>query len=95
MNDKPTLMLILGWIVFGGAAGLVARVVFRPGPRSMGWTATIGLGVAGSFVGGMLVNLALGGRLFSAHTAGWAGSLAGAFLVLAAVCLVRQHRFAR
>ena len=89
------IMLILGWIVFGGVAGLTARVIFRPGRESMSWAATIALGIVGSFVGGIVVNLVFGGRMFLAQTSGWIGSILGAFLVLAIVALVRHRRFAR
>jgi uncharacterized membrane protein YeaQ/YmgE (transglycosylase-associated protein family) len=89
-----TLELILVWIVFGAVAGLIARVVFWPGPPTMGWAATIGL-IVGSLVGALTVDLALGGRSFAAQTAGWVGSIAGTFLVLAGVWFVRQRRFVR
>lgn len=95
MNDTSMLMLILGWIVFGGIVGLIARAIF-PGRQSMGWIATIGLGIAGSFVGGMLANFFLGGgRLFVMQPTGWIGSIVGALVALAVFSLVTRRRFAR
>lgn len=95
MNDSSMLMLLLGWFVFGGVVGLIARAVL-PGRQSMGWIATIGLGIAGSFVGGMISNFVFGGgRLFVMQTTGWIGSIVGAIVVLAIFSLVAQRRFAR
>jgi uncharacterized membrane protein YeaQ/YmgE (transglycosylase-associated protein family) len=95
LNDTSMLMLILGWIVFGGIVGLLARAIF-PGRQSMGWVATIGLGIAGSFIGGMLANFFFGGgRLFVMQSSGWIGSIVGALVALALFTLVTRRRFAR
>ena len=95
MNDTSMLMVILGWIVFGGIVGLIARAIF-PGRQSMGWIGTIALGIGGSFVGGMLANFFFGGgRLFVMQSAGWIGSIIGALVALAIFSLVSQRRFAR
>lgn len=95
MNDTSMLMLILGWVVFGGIVGLIARAIL-PGRQSMGWVATIGLGIIGSFVGGMIANFLFGGgRFFVIQSTGWIGSIVGALVALAIFSLVTQRRFAR
>ena len=95
MTDSSMLMLIVGWIVFGGIVGLIARALL-PGRQSMGWVATIGLGVLGSFVGGMIANFFFGGgRFFVIQTTGWIGSVVGAIVALAILSLVTRRRFAR
>lgn len=49
-------MSLIAFLVIGLVAGLIARAVM-PGNQSMGFLATTALGVAGSFVGGMLGSL--------------------------------------
>lgn len=46
-------MSIIGTIVVGLVAGLLARAI-KPGNDSMGWIMTIILGIAGAVVGGFL-----------------------------------------
>lgn len=47
------MLNIIGWIVIGFLAGLLARF-FYPGAVEMGWIMTTLLGVGGSFVGGFI-----------------------------------------
>lgn len=46
-------MGILGWILFGLLAGLVARVV-TPGRQTIGCFGTLAVGVVGALLGGFL-----------------------------------------
>jgi uncharacterized membrane protein YeaQ/YmgE (transglycosylase-associated protein family) len=71
---------LIGWIVFGLLVGLIARGLV-PGEQSMGCLRTIGLGIAGSFVGGLLGYLLRGGDLV--QSSGWIGSIVGAVILLA------------
>jgi uncharacterized membrane protein YeaQ/YmgE (transglycosylase-associated protein family) len=73
-------MGIIGWIVIGLIAGVVARWLM-PGPDPMGWLGTIVLGIVGSLVGGTILNLLTGGGL-ELSPAGILGSILGALLVL-------------
>lgn len=75
------LFTILSWLVFGFIAGLIARAIY-PGPQPMSFLQTAGVGIAGSFVGGLLANLFFGGGFALWHTAGLVGSVLGAMLVL-------------
>ncbi len=70
------------FIVFGLVIGLIARAVM-PGDQSMGILMTIGLGVAGSFLGGFLVSLVTHHRVTDFHTSGVIGSVVGALVLLA------------
>ena len=70
---------ILGWIVFGLFIGALARLLV-PGRQSMGLVATMLLGVVGSFVGGLVAYLLVGGAPLQAS--GWVGSLLGAVAVV-------------
>ncbi len=87
------IMLILSWIIFGGIVGLIARAVF-PGRQSMGVLATMGVGIAGSFLGGMIANAVFGGSILAVHASGWIGSLVGALVVLALLAAVSSRRSA-
>jgi len=52
-------MFIIGLIVWGFVVGGLARLAL-PGPDPMPWYATIGLGLAGSLLGGIVAHLLLG-----------------------------------
>ena len=69
------LTLIIFLAVWGLVVGALARLAL-PGPDPMGIFATIGLGLAGSFIGGLLAGL------LWAHSAGFVFSLVGSILVL-------------
>lgn len=74
------ILTILGWIVFGLIAGLIARAVV-PGKDDIGILRTIVLGVIGSVVGGLIFGLlTVGIRGF--EPTGWIGSIIGAIVVL-------------
>lgn len=74
---------IIVLLVVGLIAGAIARLLM-PGRDPLGILGTIALGIAGSFVGGFLLNLiefhSL--SLHSFHTVGLIGSIIGAWLLL-------------
>ncbi len=74
-------MGVFVWIAIGLIAGLLARVVVRPG-RPLGCLGTIAVGLAGSVVGGTLGNV-LAGDGFDLAASGLLGSIVGAVLILA------------
>jgi uncharacterized membrane protein YeaQ/YmgE (transglycosylase-associated protein family) len=76
-----TAFNVLGWIIFGLIAGAVARFVL-PGKQSMGMLMTIGLGVAGSFVGGAISYLIFGSGEGAFQPSGWIMSIVGAVVLL-------------
>lgn len=49
-------MGIIWTLIIGFIVGLVARAI-KPGADTMGWVMTIVLGIAGSFVGGLIANM--------------------------------------
>lgn len=57
-----TVISIVTWIVTGAIAGYIASLLLRA--ERMGCFVNIGLGIAGAFVGGFLVNLLLPGLNF-------------------------------
>lgn len=52
------MFTILGWIIFGLIVGLIAKAI-HPGDEPVGFLQTVGIGIAGSFVGGF-INYILG-----------------------------------
>ena len=80
---------VLWMIIVGFIAGLIARALV-PGLDAMGFWMTVGLGIVGSIVGGLI------GRLFSKpadgavfHPAGLLMSIVGAIIVLVIAKMVR------
>ncbi len=73
------LMEIVLTLVVGLIVGAIARFVI-PGAQPMGWIATIVLGIAGAFVGG------LGGQALGLYKVGepvgWIGAVVGAVILL-------------
>jgi uncharacterized membrane protein YeaQ/YmgE (transglycosylase-associated protein family) len=74
-------MSLLLFLVFGFVVGLIARAVM-PGSQKMGLVRTMLIGVAGSFIGGLIGNI-IAGHGLRVHAAGWIGSVIGAVVLLA------------
>ena len=73
-------MGIIGWIIVGLIVGAIAKLVM-PGRDPGGFIITIGLGIAGAIVGGV-VGRALG-FYNPGEPAGWLMSIVGAVILLA------------
>lgn len=74
-------VLILMIIVLGLAAGWVAHLIVAP-RRPIDWGRALIAGLAGSFVGGLLVSLVAGDGL-DLRPSGLIGSIVGAIIVVA------------
>jgi uncharacterized membrane protein YeaQ/YmgE (transglycosylase-associated protein family) len=87
------LWTIIGLIIIGLIAGLIARAVI-PGRQSMGILLTIVLGIVGSFVGGFLGFLIFGSDPNGGflQPSGIIGSILGAIIVLGIYVLVTRRR---
>jgi uncharacterized membrane protein YeaQ/YmgE (transglycosylase-associated protein family) len=72
-------MGILGWILFGLVAGVIAKLIM-PGKDPGGFIVTILLGIAGALLGGF-IGRALG-MYGEGEGAGMLMSIGGAFLLL-------------
>ena len=79
------LFFIIGLIVWGFIVGGLARLAL-PGPDPMPWYATIGLGLAGSLVGGIIARRLIG------TAGGLIFALLGAILLLYLYRRFVQHR---
>ncbi len=75
------MYLILALILIGMAAGAVAERVVYP-EWKIDWTEAFVVGLAGSFLGGLVANL-IAGEGFALHPAGLIGSILGAIILLA------------
>jgi uncharacterized membrane protein YeaQ/YmgE (transglycosylase-associated protein family) len=76
-----TVGTVISWAVFGLVIGVIARFLY-PGRQPMGLVGTMLLGVAGSFMGG-LISWAFGFRPEEGafRGAGWIMSIVGALIV--------------
>lgn len=81
------VMQVLGWIIFGLIAGVVAKLLM-PGKDPGGFIITVLLGIAGSLIGGYVGSLLgiKGGWLIS-----FAMAVVGAMLLLMVYRLVRRN----
>lgn len=73
-------MLILGIILFGLLAGWVAQLIMGRRGNEVDWTMALIAGLAGSFVGGLVLSLLFGDGL-SLRPSGIIGSIIGALIV--------------
>lgn len=72
---------LIGFIVFGGFVGVVARLLV-PGRQRLGFLGTIGLGVVGSLIGGLVASFFGTGDIWELDFLG------GIVAIIAAVLLV-------
>jgi uncharacterized membrane protein YeaQ/YmgE (transglycosylase-associated protein family) len=74
------IFTILGWVLFGLIVGFIARALV-PGKDNIGILMTIGIGVLGSVVGGLVFSL-FSGRITLSNPVGWIGSVIFAIILL-------------
>lgn len=85
------MMGIIGWIVLGFFAGLIARALM-PGKQAMGFIRTTLLGVAGAFVGGFVSSLFSGDKLGELKPSGFIGATLGAIALLVIFRLIQRRK---
>jgi uncharacterized membrane protein YeaQ/YmgE (transglycosylase-associated protein family) len=71
---------LLIFLVFGFIVGLIARALL-PGAQKMGIVRTTLIGIAGSFIGGLIGNI-IAGNAMRVQSAGWIGSIIGAIVLM-------------
>jgi uncharacterized membrane protein YeaQ/YmgE (transglycosylase-associated protein family) len=82
---------ITGLIVIGVVAGVIARALV-PGAQSMSISTKILLGIAGSFVGGLLCHVLLHHPRGFVQASSWIGSIVGSVIVLLVYLQIQQRR---
>lgn len=85
-------MGLCSWLVFGFLAGLVARAIL-PGEQRMGLLRTSLLGIAGSFVGGLLTALLSHRRMWDFTPSGFLGAVVGALVLLILGSMLSGRRY--
>ena len=80
-------MIILFIIVWGMAAGWIAQLIMG---EETNWGQALGVGIAGSLIGGLLASLIAGDGL-ELQFSGIIGSIIGAVVLLAILRLVRPN----
>jgi uncharacterized membrane protein YeaQ/YmgE (transglycosylase-associated protein family) len=78
-------LIILFIIVWGMAAGWIAQLIMG---EETNWGQALGVGLAGSLIGGLLASLIAGDGL-ELRLSGIIGSIVGAVILLALIRLVR------
>lgn len=73
------MIMLLSWAIFGLIVGVAAKALM-PGKDPSGWLKTIGIGIFGSYIGGIFKYILIGGNEFS--PAGLLFSLLGAVVLL-------------
>ncbi len=82
---------LIGWCIFGLFVGGLSRLLV-PGRDPMGWLATIGVGVAGSFVTGAICHVLFSDSNDGIQPAGLIGSVVGGVLVVILTRSLRKSR---
>ena len=72
---------IIGTIIVGFIVGLLARF-FYPGAVPLGFWLTVGLGIGGSIIGGLISSAIFKSPDGKFHPAGWFLSIIGALILL-------------
>jgi uncharacterized membrane protein YeaQ/YmgE (transglycosylase-associated protein family) len=75
-------MLIIAVILFGALVGAAAQLLLGRSRKGIDWAMAFASGLAGSFVGGLLISLLAGDGL-ELRPSGVIGSLVGAVIVTA------------
>jgi len=74
---------VIGFIVAGLIVGALARLA-KPGKQNLGIAATLGLGLAGSVIGGVIANLLGTGSIFELNALGFVVAVIAAVLLIGA-----------
>lgn len=84
-------MLIIGILVFGMLVGALAQLVLGQRTTTIDWTTALIAGLAGSFVGGLLISLIAGDGL-ALRPSGMIGSFVGAVIVTAGLGAMQSRK---
>ena len=74
-------MAIIGFLVFGLVVGALARLI-KPGKQNLSILATLGLGVVGSLIGGIVASALGTGDIFELNVLGAVVAIIAAVLLI-------------
>ncbi|SEB93593.1 Uncharacterized membrane protein YeaQ/YmgE, transglycosylase-associated protein family [Nocardioides exalbidus] len=74
-------MAIIGFLVFGLVVGALARLI-KPGKQNLSILATLGLGVVGSLIGGVVASALGTGDIFELNILGAIVAIVAAVLLI-------------
>ena len=74
------MLWLVSWIIFGTIVGICAKYL-HPGEDPVGFLPTVGIGIAGSYVGG-IIEWIMGGSMTMFASSGWIMSILGAVIFL-------------
>lgn len=72
---------MIGFLVAGLIIGALARLI-KPGKQSLGLLATLGLGLAGSVIGGLIAQFFNSGDIFELNVIGFVLAVVAAVLLI-------------
>ncbi|WP_435772085.1 GlsB/YeaQ/YmgE family stress response membrane protein [Nocardioides sp. SYSU DS0651] len=72
---------ILGFIIIGAVIGVLARLL-KPGRQSLGFLGTIGLGMVGALIGGIVASLLGTGAITELNVIGFVVAVVAAVLLV-------------
>jgi len=87
-------MGIIGFLVFGLVVGAVARLI-KPGKQNLSILATLGLGIVGSLIGGVVATLLGTGRFTELNILGAIVAIVAAVLLIGVAESVTGKRSVR
>ena len=82
-------MILLAILLWGLLCGWLANILLGKGSHPAEWWPLLVAGLAGSFVGGMLLSLIVDGDI-NIHPSGLIGTVIGAVIVLGVIGVVRK-----
>jgi len=82
---------MIGFIVAGLVIGALARLL-KPGRQRLSLLATLGLGLAGSVIGGLAANALGTGGIFELNVLGFVVAVIAAFLLIGAAEQLTSRR---
>ncbi|QNG39117.1 GlsB/YeaQ/YmgE family stress response membrane protein [Geodermatophilaceae bacterium NBWT11] len=85
---------MIGFLVFGLVVGAVARLI-KPGKQNLSILATLGLGIVGSLIGGVVATLLGTGRFTELNILGALVAIAAAVLLIGVAESVTGKRSVR
>lgn len=85
------MLFIFGWIIYGLLVGLISKYL-HPGEDPVGFLPTVGIGVAGSYVGGF-INWAIGVGMSPISPSGLMSGVIGGIIFCWAYRKYRLNRF--